>query len=46
MTREEMDAMLEPSLYTGRSAEQVSAYLAELRPLLEGDAKSTEDVNI
>ena len=46
MTREEMDALLEPSLYIGRSAEQVSAYLAELRPLLDGADGTVEDVNI
>ena len=36
MTREEVEAILKPELFTGRSAEQVDAFLNEIvRPLLE-----------
>ena len=34
MSKEEMEAILEPSRYVGRCPEQVSRFLAELKPLL------------
>ncbi len=33
MTEEEMNALLDPARYTGRCAEQVERYIAEIRPL-------------
>ncbi len=40
MTAEEIEALLDPSLYTGRCAEQVERYLKELEPLLaQADVK-------
>ena len=34
MTRAELDAVMEPSLYTGRCAEQVAQFLDECAPIL------------
>ena len=43
LTAAEMDSLLDPSLYTGRCAQQVDALLAKIRPLLEGvDRRSAE----
>ncbi len=40
MTAEEIEALLDPALYTGRCAEQVERYLKELEPLLaQADVK-------
>ena len=40
MTAQEIEALLDPSLYTGRCAEQVERYLKELEPLLaQADVK-------
>ena len=36
MSRAELDAVMEPSLYTGRCAQQVERFLAECAPLLSG----------
>ena len=36
MSRAELDAVMEPSLYTGRCAQQVGRFLAECAPLLSG----------
>ena len=36
MSRAELDAAMEPSLYTGRCAQQVERFLAECAPLLSG----------
>ena len=46
MTKEEMDAVMEPSLYTGRCAEQVERFLAEIRPLLADVSKSDTEINL
>jgi adenylosuccinate lyase len=46
MTREELDAVLEPSRYIGRCPEQVSRYLEKLRPLLEDAEESKEEISI
>ena len=46
MTKEEMDAVMEPSLYTGRCAEQVERFLAEVRPLLADVSKSDTEINL
>ena len=45
MSRAELDAAMEPSLYTGRCAQQVERFLAECAPLLSGlDAADGEIV--
>ena len=46
MTKEEMDAVMEPSLYTGRCAEQVERFLAEITPLLADVSKSDTEINL
>ena len=42
LDREELEALLEPERYIGRSAEQVDAYLRELAPVLESAEDSPE----
>ena len=46
MTKEEMDAVMDPSLYTGRCAEQVERFLAEVRPMLADISKSDTEINL
>ena len=46
MAKEEMDAVMDPSLYTGRCAEQVERFLAEVRPLLADISKSDTEINL
>ena len=46
MSKEEMDAVMDPSLYTGRCAEQVERFLAEVRPLLTDVSKSDTEINL
>ena len=46
MTKEEMDAVMDPSLYTGRCAEQVERFLAEVKPQLAGISKSDTEINL
>ncbi|MGM9659417.1 MAG: adenylosuccinate lyase [Faecousia sp.] len=46
MTREEMDAVMDPSLYTGRCAEQVSAFLTQVRPLIAGVEQTEAQINL
>ena len=46
MSAEEMKSALEPSLYTGRCAEQVERYIAELRPLIEEYTEIDSTVNV
>ncbi len=41
MTRAELDAVMDPALYTGRCAQQVERFLAECAPLL-ADARSAD----
>ena len=36
MTRAELDAVMDPALYTGRCAQQVERFLSECAPLLAG----------
>jgi len=40
MTEEEVSALLEPKRYIGRCPEQVEAFLASVRPLLDGAARA------
>ena len=46
MTEEEMNALLDPALYTGRCALQVERYVAEIAPLLEGAAAGGEEISV
>ena len=46
MTREEMDQVMDPARYTGRCAEQVAAYLEEVKPLIQGVARTETQINI
>ncbi len=46
MTLEELEAVLDPSLYTGRCAEQVERLVDELRPVLEGASSGDAEINV
>ncbi len=46
MTKEEMEAVMDPKLYTGRCAEQVERFLAEIAPLLADVSKSDTQINL
>ena len=46
MTKEEMEAVMDPKLYTGRCAEQVERFLAEITPLLADVSKSDKQINL
>ena len=46
MTEEEMNALLDPARYTGRCAEQVERYIAEIRPLFAGASEETDEINV
>ena len=41
-----MDAVMDPSLYTGRCAEQVERFLAEVKPQLADISKSDTEINL
>lgn len=45
MSKEEMDEILDPALYTGRAAAQTSAYLSKIKPIAdEGEAPAKIDI--
>ena len=46
LSRDEMEAVLDPQLYTGRCAEQVTRFVAKVRPLLEGIRETTAEINL
>ncbi len=46
MTEEEMNALLDPALYTGRCAEQVERYVAEISPLFAGASDETAEITV
>ncbi len=46
MTLEELEAVLDPTLYTGRCAEQVERFVEELRPVMEGVAAGDAEINV
>ena len=46
LTREEMESVLDPKLYTGRCAEQVTRFLAKVQPMLEGIRETTAEINL
>ena len=46
MTAEEMEQMLDPILYTGRSAAQAKAYLEKIRPIAESGEDISPDISL
>ena len=46
MTEAEMEAVLDPAAYIGRCPEQVTAFLAQVRPLLSDADGSTVEINL
>ena len=46
MTREEMEALLEPSRYIGRCPEQVDAFLRQVAPLLREASADSVEINL
>ena len=46
MTEEEMNAVLDPSLYTGRSGEQVRRYVEKLAPVLDQAMPMDSEISI
>ena len=42
----EMEALLEPSLYIGRCAEQVERYVNKIKPLLAGASSGKAEINL
>ena len=46
MTAQEMEAVLDPRLYTGRCARQVEAFVAQIRPLLADAAEESAEIGL
>ncbi len=46
MTREEMEALLNPADYIGRCREQVERYLAQIQPALSGVTRQSAEINL
>ena len=46
MTEDEMNAVLDPSLYTGRSGEQVRRYVEKLAPVLDQARPMDSEISI
>ncbi len=46
LTGEEFDELLKPEKYIGRCPEQVTAYIESVKPLLEGAADDTPEINL
>ena len=46
MTKQEMEAVLDPMLYTGRCAEQVESYVKKVAPLNAGIDREQAEINI
>ena len=46
MTKQEMEAVLDPMLYTGRCAEQVDSYVKKVAPLIAGIDREQAEINI
>ena len=46
MTKQEMEAVLAPMLYTGRCAEQVESYVKKVAPLIAGIDREQAEINI
>ena len=46
LTEDEMAALLAPSLYIGRCAKQVEAFVAKVKPLIADTAKGSAEINL
>ena len=46
MTREELDALLQPEQYIGRCREQVERFLAQVKPRLAGAGEADADISV
>ena len=46
MTKEEMEAVLDPKLYTGRCGQQVRIYLEKVKPLISGIAQTEAQIDV
>ncbi len=46
LTEDEMAALLAPSLYIGRCAKQVEAFVEKLKPLIADTAKGSAEINL
>ena len=46
MTKQEMESVLDPMLYTGRCAEQVESYVKKVAPLIAGIDSEQAEINI
>lgn len=46
MRKSEMEAIMDPALYTGRCAEQVTAFLNQVQPLLAGVVRTEAQINL
>lgn len=46
MTKQEMEAVLDPMLYTGRCAKQVESYVKKVAPLIAGIDREQAEINI
>jgi adenylosuccinate lyase len=46
LMKEDLDRLLDPSLYTGRCAEQVELFLDRVRPLLEGLEEEKAEISV
>ena len=46
MTKQEMEAVLDPMLYTGRCGEQVETYVKKVAPLIAGIDREQAEINI
>ncbi len=46
LTKEEMDEILNPSLYIGRCPDQVDKFLEEIRPLIADVKKADSEINV
>ena len=46
MSKAEMEAVMDPALYTGRCPEQVTAFLAQVQPLIADVAQTETQINL
>lgn len=46
LSAQELDNLLDPKAYTGRSERQVEIYLAKIKPLIEGLTRTKTEINV
>ncbi len=46
LSEKELESILDPSLYTGRCAEQVEAFIKKIKPYTEGAGTEPEDITL